>query len=146
MTKLPRPKLRMAPAPGIRAAQQASALEKLGNVQRLQAWSEEPLEPPTDAQIAGQPYQPPQQASKPAPEPVQAAPIPTVITPAPAKRPWEAVPEKQIHPFTMHLPESTYLKSDFCWKRTDYKSAKAFYVAAIEAFCAQKLKEIEGSR
>jgi len=140
MTKPPHPKLRMAPPPAARAALQATALEKLGNVQRLQAWSEEPLEPPTDAQIAGAAYTPQATAPKAAPEPARAAPA----TPAPALRPWEMVPADKIHPFSMHLPESTYLKADFCWKRTGYKSAKAFYVAAIEAFCAEKLSELEG--
>lgn len=131
-----KPKLRMPPAPDVRAIQQAATRKKLGNLEKLQSWTEEPLrDPPTEAEI-------PAVAVQPLPAPRKTAPAPAKQPPAPVLRQWETVPEGTIHPFSMHLPETSYQKADFCWKRTGYKSAKAFYVAAIEAFCAEKLKEL----
>lgn len=128
MSKPLRPKLRMAPPVSVLASQQVSVLEKL---QRLQNWTEEPIEGRTEGE-----------AAQPPPEPAKAAPAPVVETPAPSKRPWESVPEDKLHPFTVHMTERLFQKMGYCWKRTDRNSAKEFLVQALEEACDKALREL----
>jgi hypothetical protein len=132
MSKPLRPKLRMAPPMSAMASQQVSVLEKL---QRLQDWTEEPIGERQEGEAKPAPYQPP-------PEPTKAAPEPVMEAPAPSRRPWEAVPEEKLHPFTVHMTERLFVKMGYCWKRTDQKSAKAFLVQALEEACDKALREL----
>lgn len=132
MSKPLRPKLRMAPPVSVLASQQVSVLEKL---QRLQDWTEEPIESRSEAETSPV-------AVQPMPEPIKAAPEPIPAAPAPLRRPWESVPEEQLHPFTVHMTERLFQKMGYCWKRTDQKSAKAFLVQALEDACDKALREL----
>lgn len=132
MSKLPKPKLRMAPPATALASQQVSTLEKLN---RLQGWTEEPIGEHPEA-----PTKP--GAPQPLPAPVQTTPTAAQAAPAPSRRPWEVVPEDKLHPFTVHMTERLFQKMGYCWKRTDQKSAKAFLIQALEEACDKALREL----
>lgn len=119
----PKPKLRMAPTPAALASQQEAAERLL----RLDAWTQEPLNPPTSGFIGDA-----------LPMPAVGAPSP----PAPVKRPWEVVADSAMHQYSFFMPKSLFLKADYCWKRTNCRSMKDFVSLAIEAYCAEKLKEL----
>ena len=72
--------------------------------------------------------------------PVPAAAV--EAAPAPAGRPWQAVPSNAMHQYSFFLPKSLFLKADYCWKRTDCRSMKDFVALALEAYCAEKLQEL----
>jgi hypothetical protein len=114
------------------ASQQVSVLEKL---QRLQDWTEEPISERQEGGTRLVAHQPPPEQVKTPHKPIEAAPVPL-------RRPWESVPEEQLHPFTVHMTERLFLKMGYCWKRTDQKSAKAFLVQALEDACDKALRDL----
>ena len=127
----PKPKLRMAPS-------QASLLElqeAANRLLKLEAWTEEPSNPPPSALAAST-----------APvtdaivvEPVVQAPV-VVAQPVKVLFPWEGERSNLSHPYHIIFSERLFQKVDYLWKRNGFKSMREWVLAKLEAECDKELK------
>jgi len=123
-----KPKLRAAPSPTELAAKQAAALQLL----QLDAWTEEPSNPPPTGVVAPVTKTPENTAE-------------TLAAPTPAKtpaRPWEAADAAKSHPYHVVCSEALFQKMDFVWKRNGNKSLREWVLHTLETEVNQTLKDL----
>jgi len=123
-----KPKLRVAPSPTELAAKQAAALQLL----QLDAWTEEPANPPSTGLAAT--TTPTPQSTAEALEPLASPKTPT--------RPWESPDAAKPHPYHVVCSEALFQKMDFVWKRNGNKSLREWVLHVLETQANTTLKEL----
>ena len=133
MSPKPPPKLRIAP-PALVLSEKQREIEAL---LKLTTWTEVPFRL-TEESAAGLP------PFLPLPEPDQPvlARSEAVQAPTPGARPWHGEPSGAVHPFNILLPKELQQKMDFAWKRSGYKSMKAFILHALVQETDRLLKDL----
>lgn len=126
-----KPKLRMPPSQANLLEQQEAANRLL----KLDAWTEEPSNPPPSALAASTASV----AKEPSIEPV--AQTSTVVArPDAVLFPWEGERSNLSHPYHIIFSERLFQKVDYLWKRNGFKSMREWVLAKLEAECDKELK------
>lgn len=128
-----KPKLRMPPSQASLLEQQEAANRLL----KLEAWTEEPSNPPPSALAASTAPV----AEEPAVEPVVQAPV-VAVQPAKVLFPWEGDKSNLSHPYHVIFSERLFQKVDYLWKRNGYKSMREWVLLKLEAECDKELKAL----
>jgi hypothetical protein len=123
-----KPKLRVAPSAAELAAKQAAALQLL----QLDAWTEEPSNPPSTGLTAT--ITPTLQNT------AEALEIPA--PPKTSTRPWMTLDAAKPHPYHVVCSEALFQKMDFVWKRNGNKSLREWVLNVLETEANNMLKEL----